>query len=176
MHGSSFRVVAMDRLGNSTTVEEVEELDRAGRIHRNLVDPPVKDTVTVPDGGYTIIRFWAANPGYWLFHCHLEFHAEIGMAVVFKVGSHDRFPAEPPGFPKCGDYLHDYRPWTVNYQQTSKTGRDSAGKGTGWPNTIVRWWSSSSSPCFQPPSFGWLLTVAVVIGLFACRQRQFCSL
>ena len=29
----------------------------------NLLNPPVKDTVTVPAGGYVIIRFPADNPG-----------------------------------------------------------------------------------------------------------------
>ena len=29
----------------------------------NLVNPPVKDTLTVPPGGYVVIRFKADNPG-----------------------------------------------------------------------------------------------------------------
>lgn len=32
-------------------------------MERNFEDPPIKDTVTVPDGGYTVIRFIADNPG-----------------------------------------------------------------------------------------------------------------
>lgn len=54
----------MDRLGNSTTTRIVENLDEAGLLDRNLEDrPPLKDTVTVPDGGYTILRMVADNPG-----------------------------------------------------------------------------------------------------------------
>lgn len=41
----------------------MKELDAAGMIKRNFDNPPTKDTVTVPDGGYTIIRFFATNPG-----------------------------------------------------------------------------------------------------------------
>lgn len=61
--------------------------------------------MTIPDGGYTIIRFLADNPGYWLFHCHIEFHAEIGMALIFKVGEHREMLSAPANFPQCGDYI-----------------------------------------------------------------------
>ena len=43
-----------------------------------------KDTVIVPFGGYTVIRFNASNPGWWLFHCHIEIHQLEGMAAVIK--------------------------------------------------------------------------------------------
>ncbi|KAK3922857.1 Laccase [Frankliniella fusca] len=104
LHGHAFRVVAMERLGQSTTVGEVQRLDADGLIARNLVDPPTKDTVTVPDGGYTVLRVHADNPGYWLFHCHIEFHVELGMALVVKVGEHEDMPPVPRGFPQCGDW------------------------------------------------------------------------
>ena len=60
-------------------------MDRQGLIKRNLVDPPFKDTVSVPDSGFTIIRFHADNPGYWLLHCHMSWHNHLGMALVIKV-------------------------------------------------------------------------------------------
>ena len=47
----------------------------------------VKDTVIVPFGGYTVIRFLADNPGWWLLHCHIEIHQLEGMAVVVQEGS-----------------------------------------------------------------------------------------
>lgn len=43
--------------------------------------------------------------GYWLYHCHIEFHAEIGMALIFKVGEHSDFPPIPKNFPTCGDFI-----------------------------------------------------------------------
>lgn len=105
LHGHSFRVVAQRKVGDNTTIDEVKKLDNAGNITRNLRRAPVKDTVTIPEGGYTVIRFVADNPGYWLFHCHIEFHAEIGMALVFKVGEHEDMKPVPKGFPQCGDYM-----------------------------------------------------------------------
>ncbi|KAI7815129.1 laccase [Rhyzopertha dominica] len=105
LHGHAFRVIAMEKLGSNVTLEEVKRRDANKLIKRNLVDPPLKDTVTVPDGGFTILRFHASNPGYWLFHCHIEFHVEVGMGLIFKVGEHDQMPPVPDEFPKCGSYL-----------------------------------------------------------------------
>ena len=79
-------------------------MDKMGLLKRNLDSPTLKDTVTVPVGGYTVIRFRANNPGVWLFHCHLEFHVEIGMVLAFKVGTESDLPKQPPGWPKCGSY------------------------------------------------------------------------
>lgn len=42
--------------------------------------------------------------GYWLFHCHIEFHAEIGMSLVLKVGDKSEMVAAPHNFPTCYDY------------------------------------------------------------------------
>lgn len=63
IHGTDFRVVAMERLASTTTVEQIKAMDETGLIRRNLFDAPIKDTVAVPDGGYTIVRFMATNPG-----------------------------------------------------------------------------------------------------------------
>lgn len=109
LHGNTFRVIAMERLGNTTTVEEIKELDRKGLIQRKLSKAPVKDTVTVPDGGYTILRFHANNPGYWLFHCHIDFHAEVGMAIVFKIGENSDMPPVPENFPECNSFTPEIK-------------------------------------------------------------------
>lgn len=71
LHGHSFRVVAIEKIGNNVTLQQIKQMDVAGLIHRNLENAPFKDTVTVPDGGFTILRFHATNPGknnnnkYW---------------------------------------------------------------------------------------------------------------
>ncbi|XP_063981172.1 uncharacterized protein LOC135164603 [Diachasmimorpha longicaudata] len=104
LHGSAFRVIAMGQIGENVTVDEVKKLDAAGQIKRQLKNAPLKDTVIVPHGGYTIIRFYADNPGYWLFHCHIEFHMEMGMALIFKIGEHSEMRPVPENFPTCGDW------------------------------------------------------------------------
>lgn len=44
----------------------------------NLPRAPRKDTVTVPAGGYVVIRFVADNPGLWNIHCHMDWHLGMG--------------------------------------------------------------------------------------------------
>lgn len=102
------------------------------------MNPPVKDTVTVPDGGYTIIRFEAYNPGYWLFHCHIEFHAEIGMALVVKVGDHDQMQPVPRNFPTCGDYVPGSRGDVETTQVPGSTASPvTSAPGTGGSRTVA---------------------------------------
>ena len=42
--------------------------------------------------------------GIWFFHCHKKIHAEIGQAMVFKVGSPEEWGAPPDDFPSCGSF------------------------------------------------------------------------
>ena len=37
----------------------------------NRVNPPLRDTATLPQFGWVVLRFEADNPGLWVFHCHL---------------------------------------------------------------------------------------------------------
>uniref|UniRef100_T1JM48 Laccase n=1 Tax=Strigamia maritima TaxID=126957 RepID=T1JM48_STRMM len=104
LHGHAFRVVAMDKVADSISLETVKQMDADGKIRRKLSHAPIKDSITVPDGGYVVVRFVADNPGFWLLHCHISFHMELGMAVVFKVGTRREFAPIPEDFPKCGDW------------------------------------------------------------------------
>jgi hypothetical protein len=56
----------------------------------NLINPVKKDTIIVPCGGYTTIRFLADNIGYWMMHCHLDNHHANGMALVLKEGTQEQ--------------------------------------------------------------------------------------
>ncbi|KAJ8303182.1 hypothetical protein KUTeg_019578 [Tegillarca granosa] len=104
LHGHNFRVVAMEKLNESVSVEYVKMLDQMGMIRRKLTRAVRKDTVTVPDGGFTILRFQATNPGFWLFHCHIAFHMEMGMGMLFQVGEPEDMVKTPKNFPRCGDF------------------------------------------------------------------------
>lgn len=63
----SYTVMFNLQLNTSTSVEFVKVLDAMGQIKRKLSRAVLKDTVTVPDGGYTIIRFKASNAGEGTF-------------------------------------------------------------------------------------------------------------
>ncbi|XP_037414794.1 laccase-8-like [Triticum dicoccoides] len=70
----------------------------------NLVNPRVRNTVIVPGGGWTVIRFVANNPGMWFMHCHLDAHLPLGLAMVFEVlngPAPNILPPPPEDFPKC---------------------------------------------------------------------------
>ncbi|KAJ7616530.1 laccase 14 [Roridomyces roridus] len=48
----------------------------------NYVNPPRRDVVPI-NGGNTTFRFFTGNPGAWFLHCHIDWHLEVGLAVVF---------------------------------------------------------------------------------------------
>jgi iron transport multicopper oxidase len=49
----------------------------------NDQNPVRRDTIKIESGGFRIIRFRADNPGAWIFHCHIDWHLEAGLAVIF---------------------------------------------------------------------------------------------
>lgn len=51
----------------------------------NNTAPPLRDTVVIPAESWTILRFVADNPGYWTFHCHIQWHMSAGLLFQFNV-------------------------------------------------------------------------------------------
>lgn len=49
----------------------------------NLENPPRRDVATLPGNGYLAIAFKLDNPGSWLLHCHIAWHASEGLAMQF---------------------------------------------------------------------------------------------
>jgi len=49
----------------------------------NLDNPPRRDVANCPIGGYVVIAFRIDNPGAWLLHCHIAWHASSGLAVQY---------------------------------------------------------------------------------------------
>ncbi|KAK9914680.1 hypothetical protein M0R45_038442 [Rubus argutus] len=96
LHGFSFYVVGWG-LGNFDKDKDP--------LTYNLVDPPLKNTITVPVNGWTAIRFKADNPGVWFMHCHLDRHMSWGMDVTFIVKNGKETQAQilppPPDMPPC---------------------------------------------------------------------------
>jgi hypothetical protein len=37
----------------------------------------------LPSGGYLLLAFPADNPGLWVMHCHIAWHASQGLSVQF---------------------------------------------------------------------------------------------
>ncbi|KAJ3142493.1 hypothetical protein HK100_002936 [Physocladia obscura] len=73
LHGHSFQLIY---LSNNT-------FDPSNPYPEKIAANPVRrDVVNVPGGGYAIFRFTSTNPGVWLFHCHIEWHLEAGLAAL----------------------------------------------------------------------------------------------
>ena len=83
---------------------DIKKLDKANKLKRNFIRPAFKDTVQVPSGGYTIIRFWANNPGVWFMHCHIDSHALGGMALLLRVGNIKDLPNKPNDWQICNSF------------------------------------------------------------------------
>lgn len=64
LHGYSFHVVGATRLEQPTSLQRIQQLDSEDSLlSRNLVNPVLKDTVTVGSNGVAALRFKADNPG-----------------------------------------------------------------------------------------------------------------
>ncbi|KAK9055330.1 hypothetical protein SSX86_026413 [Deinandra increscens subsp. villosa] len=96
LHGFNFFVVGRG-IGNFNSKTDPKGF--------NLVDPVERNTVGVPSGGWTAIRFRADNPGVWFMHCHLEVHTTWGLKMAFVVdngkGPLESIIPPPSDLPKC---------------------------------------------------------------------------
>lgn len=106
LHGYPFYVLEMHDNPTFTpmTVTLARRLDVLRAKSSPNPFPPIKDTVSIPSRGRTRLRFKADNPGFWLMHCHFEWHMAVGMGLVVQVGEVEDMLTAPKGFPKCGDY------------------------------------------------------------------------
>ncbi|KAK3387770.1 multicopper oxidase-domain-containing protein [Podospora didyma] len=70
LHGHDFALLAQ---GNDT--------HQLANVTLKFDNPPRRDVVLLPAGGYAVVAFKADNPGSWLFHCHIPWHASSGLAL-----------------------------------------------------------------------------------------------
>jgi iron transport multicopper oxidase len=73
LHGHQFQVVDRPRSGSGLF---------QGRNASFVAVPPRRDTVTVMANSYAVLRYVANNPGISLFHCHIEWHVEMGLTAT----------------------------------------------------------------------------------------------
>ncbi|XP_059626422.1 laccase-3-like [Cornus florida] len=96
LHGYHFYVVGQG-FGNFNPKTDTAKF--------NLIDPPQRNTIDVPVGGWAVIRFVADNPGVWLMHCHIDSHLTWGLAMSFLVengvGELQSIEPPPPDLPRC---------------------------------------------------------------------------
>ncbi|KAF4996638.1 hypothetical protein FGRMN_4384 [Fusarium graminum] len=82
-------------------------------------NPPRRDVALLPVDGYLIIAFQINNPGVWLMHCHIAWHASGGLALQFVESPREIGPA----FRKSGivpKYSETCANWAAYYTMFNK--------------------------------------------------------
>ncbi|KAL1966153.1 hypothetical protein VTN77DRAFT_4705 [Rasamsonia byssochlamydoides] len=72
MHGHDFAILGR---GDEPYDEETDPLTF------NYHNPPRRDVALLPINGWLAIAFRSDNPGVWLLHCHIAWHASSGLAL-----------------------------------------------------------------------------------------------
>lgn len=70
LHGHDFYVLAQEANANYTSATPLQ-----------LKNPPRRDVAMLPANGYLVIGFITDNPGVWLMHCHIGWHASQGFGL-----------------------------------------------------------------------------------------------
>ncbi|RAH79470.1 multicopper oxidase [Aspergillus japonicus CBS 114.51] len=76
LHGHNFQVVYRSEAGNGSFAD-------TGATEADFPRVPIRrDTAIVHPGGNLVLRFRSTNPGVWIFHCHMEWHAYSGLVLT----------------------------------------------------------------------------------------------
>ncbi|CAG9114637.1 unnamed protein product [Plutella xylostella] len=105
MHGSSVQIVATWQNPARTPLSKADflKLTNENNVVSKSANPPLKDTIVVPNKGFTIIRMRLSQPGAWMLECRSCSLYSLPTAVVVNV------PQTLPKsvldcLPKCGNY------------------------------------------------------------------------
>ncbi|BGP19389.1 ferroxidase fet3 [Rhodosporidiobolus nylandii] len=134
LHGHTFQITrfAMDVTSNDTSLNPPHTLGAA--------NPMRRDTIIVPAGGAVNVAFEANNPGAWIFHCHIQWHMEAGLAVVFMedpIGAQQSMTLPQQVIDQCNSLDMDYtgnaagKMSTTDLSGQAKAPQDQA-HITGW--------------------------------------------
>lgn len=114
LHGHDFYILGS---GGGVWDKDVSKL--------KLNNPTRRDTAMLPALGYLLLAFPADNPGLWVMHCHIAWHASQGLSVQFlerekeistAIGNKDGFNQ---GCKEWNEYWGDGKPTEAHpYEQT----------------------------------------------------------
>jgi FtsP/CotA-like multicopper oxidase with cupredoxin domain len=78
----------------------------------SLNNPPRRDTALMPGAGWIAVGFETDNPGVWLLHCHIGWHAAMGFALQF-VEMQDQIKGSGAGNNSCAlnDTCSKWKTW-----------------------------------------------------------------
>lgn len=78
-----------------------------------MTNPPRRDTAILPSLGHLAIAFRLDNPGTWLLHCHIVWHASEGLALEF-VERKDSIDVRSKDMGKAQDLCEAWDSWSSN--------------------------------------------------------------
>ncbi|CAG8699679.1 16609_t:CDS:1, partial [Acaulospora colombiana] len=125
-------------------------------VQEGLANPLWRDTFQVPPDGSVTIRFHTDNPGAWLFHCHIEWHLQAGLAFTFLEA-----PTMAQQFVHPPDFM---------YEQCRKVGTPYTGNAAGHNSTTDL---SGLNVGPYPLKLGW--TPKGIGAMFACVFSAVCG-
>ena len=115
LHGHKFQVVERGASNAGSWSAAVD---------KNIIAvPPRKDTISVKPKSYAVLRIVANNPGVWLFHCHIEWHVEMGLTATL---------IEAPD--RLAEFIIPQDHLDICYAMGIPTSGNAAGNA-GWDNT-----------------------------------------
>ena len=135
-HGGWYWVVGMGKYNHTISRTWIMDQDKKKLLNRTYLNAPAKDTLQIPQNGYAIIRTPLDNAGAWIFHCHINYHVEIGMAMVLQIGELGGNPLygqdwctgpleqnavckTPPPSPKGGRQRNKHNSFSTSYFRSS---------------------------------------------------------
>ncbi|KAL8707775.1 MAG: hypothetical protein Q9220_007227 [cf. Caloplaca sp. 1 TL-2023] len=126
LHGHDFAILEQKSNANFSSKTMNLKLD----------NPPRRDVVLLPQDGYVVIAFKADNPGVWLMHCHIAYHASFGLAM--QIMENREAAAEIwPSFAKS---------------KALNNTRDTCKNWNKWQGNCNNWWKpDGASSCEEGP-------------------------
>lgn len=82
----------------------------------NTTNPSRRDVATLPGNGYLAIAFQLDNPGAWLVHCHIAWHASQGLSLEF-VESQAQIKVDPESRKVFDETCAAWKAWKPVWQQ-----------------------------------------------------------
>ncbi|KAJ6491361.1 Fet3 protein [Mycena vitilis] len=73
IHGHKYQIVSRS---SDYTSDDPSVITMA-----NQTNPLRRDTIQIESMGSATLRVVMDNPGVWFFHCHIEWHLEVGLAI-----------------------------------------------------------------------------------------------
>ncbi|EJC98544.1 Fet3 protein [Fomitiporia mediterranea MF3/22] len=101
LHGHQFQIV------NRATDYTSDDPSLNPPLVEGQPNPVRRDTVQVESGASVTLRFQATNPGAWMFHCHIEWHLQAGLAVTFITAPEEMAAASTAGRHPIPQFMFD---------------------------------------------------------------------